>query len=239
MTVAKENSLEGEFEIFEPEVDFLVVVAEKAYVPNSLQAVEEYKQKVALQIRKNFIEDFHVLRDGYTFIGNYNQILKEKLRATSEIKNTLRDPVKITALLKEGKSFQQILEWSDADLIEIYALASDLLDKKYYYESAAIFRLLSLIRPHCYYFWLKAGDALDGDKRGREAIAAYYGGLCENPYCYELYHQLCHLLIRQGDKNKALAVLTEVIELVNQDETESQAEFKEKIVQLSQDISLN
>jgi tetratricopeptide (TPR) repeat protein len=237
----KENSLENGYEYFEsdfePDIEFLVIEVEQEYIPNPLLSFETYKKKIAANIKKNFIDDFHVLRDGYTFIGNYNPQLKEKIRTSQSIKNKLRDLVQVNALLKAGKSFQEILEWTNDDLVDIYALACELLDKSQHYESAAIFKLLCLIRPQCYYFWLNAGVALESDKKTREALATYYGGLYENPYSFELYENICHLLCRQGDKQKALFVLEEINNVLEDSTADEHAQLKAQMISLTNKIA--
>lgn len=235
MAMAKQNSVEN-IEMFDPELDSLIKNAEKNYNPNSIQTFDEYKKLISLRIKRNFIEDFHVLRDGYTFIGNYNNILKERLKATPEIKNTLRDLVKVNSLIKEGKTFQEILKWSNEDILEIYSLAIDLLSNNHFYESSAILRLLCLVRPQCYFFWLKAGEALEGDNKQREALATYYGGLYANPYSIDIYKHMCTLLCKLKEHDKAKNMLQEALNMLEQSNDPELCKLKEEILNLQKNL---
>lgn len=219
---------------YDPKVDFLIDEAAQNYVPNSLQSFESYREQLALKIKKNFIDEFHVIRDGFTLIGKYNSDLSKSLAISPDVRNILLDPVKTTEALNKGASFQEILQWSTDDLMSIYALADQLFNQKQYYESGAIFKLLCLVQPLSYYFWMGAGDSLEADNKNQEAIATYYGGLFANPLVYELYLKLCTTLCKINEHDKAVAVLDEIlntIESSSQEEplTQELSELKNKL----------
>jgi hypothetical protein len=199
----------------------LLKEVQNRYIPNPLQTFENYKKQLSLKIRKNFIDEFHALRDGYTFIGNYSDQLKEKLSPSLEVKKILRDLVQVDALLKAGKTFQEIIGCSNEDLVEIYSLAERLFNEKKYYESGAIFKLLCLVQPLCHRFWIGAGDALEADERNREALASYYGGLFSHPYSFDLYLRICNALCKCGENEKAHLVIKEALTMLEQSERES------------------
>lgn len=215
-------------------VSFLVDQAAKEYVPNALQSFEHYRKQLELKIRKNFIDEFHTLRDGYMLIGNYNQQLKNRLDILPEVQSMLRNPVQVRAALSEGKTFQDILKWSDDELVEIYALADRLLNDKHYYESSVIFKLLCLVQPLSYFFWMGVGDALEADNKNKEAIMTYYGGLFANPYSFDLYLKLCKTLCKIGEPEKAVALLEEAFKVI--DETEKEGPLTPELIALRQEL---
>lgn len=206
------------FEIDNTEIDTLVDEVTKDFIPTPLQAIEDYKKHIALEVKKNIVDEFHVLRDGYNFVCHYNSVLKDKLKISAEIKEMLRNIVQVNAALKEGKSYCDILNWSNADLLEIYALAKKLLADKEYYESSAIFKLLCLLQPNSHHFWLGAGEALEEDNRSTEALKTYFGGILANPYAFDLYLYISRVFFKLGQKEKAIAFVEDSIKVIEQAE---------------------
>lgn len=206
------SSVESRTENFEreeyaPDINYFVERYACDYTPNPLQPLEEYKKRIAHRLKKTFIDDFHILREGYCFIGKYNEMLKEHLKVSSEIQKTLKNLVQVQAALKEGKTFQDLLSWSDEDVQEIYHLATVVYDKQEYYESSCIYKLLCTVQPNFPVFWLGGGDALAAENRYDEALVSYFGGLNINPYDFDLYLGICQVLCKLHQYNEAIQII--------------------------------
>lgn len=220
---------------YEPEISHLVKRASKDYVPNPFQSYEDYKRRISLKIKRNLIDDFHAVRDGYAFIGKYNQNLKDHLKTSSEKRALLQDLTRVNAAISEGKTFQDILGWSEEDIQEIYQLANTLFENKEYYESSSILKLLCLVQPLRYQFWLKAGDALEEENKNEEALISYYGGLRINPYAFNLHFGICFVLCKMNFYDEALQILEEAHLLI--DETEKAGEKVDEIPDLREKLN--
>lgn len=227
---------------FSPNINYFVEKFACDYSPNPLQSLEDYKKRIAYKLKKTFVDNFHALRDGYTFIGKYNEQLKEHLRVSPEIKNTLKNIALVQSAINEGKTFQDILGWSSEDVQEIYSLADQLLQtKKDYYECSCIFKLLCVVQPKFIAFWLGSGNASSAENQNDDALVAYFGGLNINPYAFELYLGICQVLCKLSQFTEALNIIEGAqLVIVSSAQNEGVADlpvFKEKLDHMHDIIS--
>lgn len=231
----------SETDEYVPEINYFVEKYTCDYFPNPLQPLEDYKKRIAHKLKKTFIDDFHTLRDGYGFIGKYNNELKEHLKISPEIQKKLKNVAEVQAALNEGKTFQILLGWSNEDVREIYALADRIQQtNKDYYESGCIFKLLCVIQPNYIEFWLGSGNAWAAENRNDEALVCYFGGLNINPYAFDLYLGICQVLCKLSQFAEALKIIEgaqQVILTQQNTETDELPKLKEKLGHMHDIIS--
>lgn len=238
MSSTKPENETGEYS---PQLNYLVEKYSCDYYPTPLQSLEDYKKRLSYKLKKTFIDDFHTLRDGYTFIGKYNELLKEHLKISPDIQKTLKNVAQVQASINEGKTFQNILGWSNEDVQEIYALAENVYSKKDYYESACIFQLLCIIQPKYVEFWLGGGNAFSAENKNEDALVSYFGGLNINPYAFDLYVGICQVLCKLSQFNEALQIIEGaqqvIVTLSDKEASDELPVLKEKLLSMHDIIS--
>lgn len=155
--------------------------------------------------------------------------MQEDLREfyfSDKIKEKIQNPLVIKNELKEGKTVQEIIEFSDETMIKFCNAAYLLFEHKKYREAADAFIFLTVLNAHHCEYWLGLGMATQFCQEYESAIDAYeLAAMCDvsNPVPY-FYLAKCLFAIH--DHESALEALDLVIEMA--DEEEEYAEIKQQ-----------
>lgn len=158
-----------------------------------------------------------------------------EFRLSEKAKAKLKNKKLLKKELAEGKTAQEIMEFSDKTMAKFYRAASLLFEHKRYQDAAHAFLFLATLNPHYHEYWLGLGMATQLCQDYESAIDAYeLAALCNIsspvPYFY-----LAKCLFAIHDRESALEALNLAIETA--DDLEEYVELKRQAV-LAKDILL-
>lgn len=154
---------------------------------------------------------------------------------SAKVKEKLKNKILLKKTLEEGKSAQEILEFSDKTMEKFCETAYLLFEHKQYQEAANAFLFLATLNFNHYEYWLGFGMATQFCQDYESAIDAYeLAALCDlsNPVPY-FYLAKCLFAIH--DRESALEALNLAIEIA--DDNEEYAELKAQS-ELARDLLL-
>lgn len=131
----------------------------------------------------------------------------EEYRIPEEAIERLRDPEVIRRQMEEGKTFQEIIGYSNQTMDKFYQIAHGLFQQQEYSQAADAFVFLTTLNPYTHNYWLGLGmsEQLSGSYQG--ALLAYAMAILtdiENPVAH--YHSAsCYRAV--GDRRSALQSL--------------------------------
>jgi type III secretion system low calcium response chaperone LcrH/SycD len=96
-----------------------------------------------------------------------------EFKLSKKIKEKLKNKKLLKKELSEGKSAQEILEFSDSTMGKFYQAAYTLLEHNRYADAANAFLFLATLNPHIHDYWLGLGMATQMNKDYESAIDAY------------------------------------------------------------------
>jgi len=97
----------------------------------------------------------------------------EEFKIPEEALERLVDPKILIKLIKEGKTFQQILEYSDETMDKFYKVGYESFEKQNYEKSAEIFTFLTTLNPTIFNYWLGLGMSEHMLEDDHAALLAY------------------------------------------------------------------
>lgn len=136
----------------------------------------------------------------------------DEFKISKRVKEKLKNLDAIKKDLDAGKSFQDIIEFSDNTMTQFYHSAYRLFDAKRYIDAANAFLFLVTLNPHVHEYWLGLGMSVQMCKDYEAAIDAYeMAAMCEleNPIPY-FYLAKCLFAIH--DRESTLQALDLAIE---------------------------
>jgi len=145
----------------------------------------------------------------------------EEFRIPKEAIERLKDPEVLRGHLSEGKTFQELLGYTNGTMEKFYSGAHLLYEQGMYQEAADAFVFLTTLNPYVHNFWLGLGLAEQHNEEYEAALVAY--GMAtmsdmDNPLPH--YHSSrCHYLM--GDYDTAVSMLDLAINLCFDDEKHS------------------
>lgn len=124
----------------------------------------------------------------------------------------LNDPELIRRCVEEGKNFQEIMGYSDAQMYEFYGIAYKLLECHRYTEATDAFRFLTMLNPFSSDYWLGMGVCEQVNENYTQAIVAYSMALIGGSQKPIAHYRAaaCHRAL--GDTRAALLALDKAIE---------------------------
>lgn len=153
---------------------------------------------------------------------------------SDKAKAKFNDQKQILKLLADGKTPQQLVEFSDELMAKMYHVAYLLFEKKRYQDAADAFLFLSTLNSQNHDYWLGLGMATQMCHLYEEAIDAYeLAALCDIaspvPYFY-----LAKCLFAIHDRKNALEALELAIETAGDQEEfaelKNQAEHAKEVL---------
>jgi type III secretion system low calcium response chaperone LcrH/SycD len=150
-----------------------------------------------------------------------NDDIKE-FRLTRKVVAKLKNQDKVIQELEEGKTAQEILEFSQETMAKFYRAAYMLFENKRYEDASNAFLFLASLNLNNYEYWLGLGMATQMCHQYEEAIDAYeLAALCDItspvPYFY-----LAKCLFAIHDRESALQAIELAIETAEDQEEFSQ-----------------
>lgn len=124
-----------------------------------------------------------------------------------EVREKLKNKKILQKELREGKTAQQILNFSDATMAKFYGAAYFLFEHKRYDDAAQAFLFLATLNPGNHEYWLGLGMAAQMMHNYDTAIDSYeLSALCEidNPVPY---FYLAKCLFALHDRSNAIEAL--------------------------------
>lgn len=136
----------------------------------------------------------------------------EEFRLSAKVKEKLKNMKLLKKELAEGKTTQEILEFSNETMAKFYGAALILFEHKRHYDAADAFLFLATLNPYNHDYWLGLGMATQLCHNYEAAIDAYeLAAICDfaNPVPY-FYLAKCLFAIH--DRESALQALDIAIE---------------------------
>jgi len=130
----------------------------------------------------------------------------------------LSDPDILRRYIDEGKSFQDILGYSNETMEKFYGAAHRLFTKEQYQEAADAFVFLTTLNPYVHNYWLGLGMCEQLNTDHEAALVAYGMAVItddDNPLPH--YHSAC-CLEAVGDLPNAIASLDLTIDTCGHNE---------------------
>lgn len=137
---------------------------------------------------------------------------KDEFKLSKRIKDKLKDQEKLKEELANGKTIQEIIEFSDETMAEFYKAAHHLFDNRRFLDAANAFLFLVTLNPHVHEYWLGLGMSAQMCKEYEAAVDAYeMAAICEIespvPYFY-----LAKCLFAMHERESTLQALDLAIE---------------------------
>lgn len=131
----------------------------------------------------------------------------EEFRIPKEAVERLKDPTALNQMLGEGKTFQEILGYSDDVIDKFYETARRLFEEQRYDEASEAFIFLTTLCPYTYNYWLGLGMSEQLNNEPSSALVAYGMAILTDPHPpISHYHSAsCYKTI--GDSQAAAASL--------------------------------
>lgn len=123
----------------------------------------------------------------------------------------LKDNELLRQYIEEGRSFQEILGYSDEVMQKYYEVASSLMHQHRYKEATDAFVFLTTLNPYCPEYWLGMGMCEQINQEYQQAIVAYSMVILSEHYQPLAYYHTaaCHHAL--GDDAAAIKVLNKSI----------------------------
>ena len=142
----------------------------------------------------------------------------DEFKISKRIRNKLKRKDLLRKELSNGKSAQEILEFSDETLGKFYRAAHQLLEHQRYEDAANAFIFLVTLNPYHPEYWMDLGAALQLCKNYEEAIDAYEIAAIYNIENPLPYFYLAKCLFAIHDRPSALQAFDLAIEYADDKE---------------------
>ena len=97
----------------------------------------------------------------------------EEFQIPKEALERMKDPEVITQLVEEGKTFQEIIGYTDETMDKFYRGARGLFEQQKYREAADAFIFLTTLNPYVHNYWLGLGMSEHLEEEYHGALLAY------------------------------------------------------------------
>ena len=128
--------------------------------------------------------------------------LEEIFALPPDIIAKLKDPTILIRYIEDGKTFQEILGYSEERMEAYYQKAKELFDRQAYEKAAEVFLFLTTLNPYVPSFWLGLGMSEELLHHFHEALRAYGMAIFTHPQdplphyhsatCYLALHDPTH-----------------------------------------------
>ncbi len=128
----------------------------------------------------------------------------EDFQIPQEVLDQLSDPLLLQKYVDEGKTFQEILGYSDDMMGRFYQIARGLLDMKKLKEASDAFLFLTTLNPHVPTYWLGLGMCEHLHEEYQRSLVAYGMAIVsdrEDPLPH-YYSAACHFAMRNYETAK-------------------------------------
>jgi type III secretion system low calcium response chaperone LcrH/SycD len=139
----------------------------------------------------------------------------KEFQLSPKVKKKLKNKKLLKKELSEGKTAQEIIEFSDATMAKFYGAAYQLFEHKRYKDAANAFLFLATLNPYNHEYWLGLGMATQMCQDYESAIDAYELAAISNLSSPVPYFYLAKCLFAIHDRESALQALDLAIETAN------------------------
>jgi type III secretion system low calcium response chaperone LcrH/SycD len=140
----------------------------------------------------------------------------ERYDIPEEALEKLRDPDIIRRQISEGRTFQEVLGYTQDKMENFYVTAYNLFQKQEYEKAADAFIFLTTLNPYVHNYWLGLGMSEQLNESYHSGLLAYAMAILtdmQNPLPH--YHSAkCYLGI--NEKENAIAALETALELAGE-----------------------
>jgi len=137
----------------------------------------------------------------------------EEFKIPEEAVEKLQDPEVLQEHLAEGRTFQEILEYSDETMEKFYHAAYNLFQNGLYHEAADAFVFLTTLNPYVHNFWLGLGMSEQRNEDYEAALVAYGMATMTDMDSPVPHYHSGHCYYLMGEYDTSVSVLDITIEL--------------------------
>lgn len=142
----------------------------------------------------------------------------DEFKISKKVREKLKNKKLLKLELAEGKSAQEILEFSDSTMAKFYKAAYTLYEHSRYTDAANAFLFLATLNPHKYDYWLGLGMATQMNHDYESAIDAYELAALNDVSSPVPYFYLAKCLFAIHDRESAVQALDLAIETAGENE---------------------
>lgn len=139
-----------------------------------------------------------------------------KYRMTEEALELLQDPDALGDVMAEGKTFKEIVGFSDEVMDDFYEVAAKLLEERRLEEAQNAFTFLTTMDPGVAIYWHGFGMANQWNGEIETALNAYRAAIDIDPLTVEPYFQAVGCLVEEGDVEQAAQIVATVFEYLHE-----------------------
>lgn len=120
-----------------------------------------------------------------------------------QIADMLSNPDKLQEYFSEGKTFQELLGFSNDQMEQFYQGAYRIFEQKRWDDAADAFLFLTTLNPYVHTFWLGLGMAEQSKQEYEQALTAYSMAAMTDPESPvpHIHSCECHDMLKDIDKS--------------------------------------
>jgi type III secretion system low calcium response chaperone LcrH/SycD len=145
----------------------------------------------------------------------------KKFFIPDDVREKLQDSTALAKHIGEGKTFQELLSYSDETMEKFYAVAYRLFQTQRYEEASDAFVFLTTLNPNVHNYWLGLGMSEQLNNQHHAAIIAYSLAIMTNADNPTPYYHSAACYRATGDLESALASLDLALECAGDAEEHS------------------
>jgi type III secretion system low calcium response chaperone LcrH/SycD len=192
-------------------IDPMVEKLVEAQPPSKLESADQQRKRLRSQLWKTF-EQYHQCFVHAGELLRQAKFKPEKLN--SDMLQTIQAQSKenVKTMMEQGKTFRDILQLTDTDIVNIYEIACQQYSKENYKNSRDLFVFLSTVDPESAPLW--SGLAMCEQRLGHYDMATQlYAVAAElNPFDPTQYLYAANCLHLQHREAEAIQILDAIIE---------------------------
>lgn len=163
----------------------IVSEVEMPHYLEGVQTSEQYKARIESKLHDGFMDYIHTIERGYRTLIEGVQRSGKKIDAfllTQDKLDKIKDSPLFRKNLQEGKMYQQQMDYTDEQMVELYELALQLFQEHKFSEAADSFFFLATLNPLITSYWIAAACALEQMHRTQEACQIYRIAIMVDPF---------------------------------------------------------
>lgn len=210
-----EKTNKFEKKIYQNLVDPIIEIAAEERPNRDLESNAHYKARLTKQVHRSFDEFRKRFESGLKLLlQDKNWSDDNRLKKLVEI---LQDRARWEVEISQGKTIQEIFQFSDEELAIFYTNGWKIFHEGSYEDASHIFLFLTQLNPKVGAFWSALGGA--EEKRGelKDAMQAYIFASELETQTLSPYLHGARCLLSLGKAEEAKAVLCRAIERIEQE----------------------
>lgn len=151
-----------------------------------IETEEQFRKRTKMLLHDSSVDYIKLVARGYQHLMEQLKKSKENVEEfhlSEEALQALRENP------KQEKTMQEIVGYSDEQMISLYMAAQEMFNERRFTEAAEAFFFLLTLSPFVPSYWIAKGVALESCDRSTEAFQIYYGGILVNILSLDLWKQ--------------------------------------------------